>query len=92
MELSLSKIATIAGIGVAILGACGTMQDNKKAEQQRMDTLNGIKNEWSEMKTGINNEWTGMKNSMATEFNGWRDTLNRGGFLKSQNPGKPGGF
>ena len=92
MEISLSKIATIAGIGVAILGACGTMQDNKRNEQQRLDTLNGIKNEWSEMKTGINNEWGQMKTSMATEFNGWRDTLNRGGFLKSQNQAKPGGF
>lgn len=92
MEISLSKVATVAGIGVAILGAFGTMQDNKKAEQQRVDTLNGIREEWSGMKTQIGSEWHEMKTGMATEFNGWRDTLNRGGFLKSQNSAKPGGF
>ena len=82
MEISLSKIATIAGIGVAILGACGTMQDNKKAEQQRIDTLNGIKNEWSGMKTQIGNEWGEMKTSMASEFNGFKESIARTNWIK----------
>ena len=82
MEISLSKIATIAGIGVAILGACGSLQDNRKAEQARLDAINGIKDEWGQMKTQIGNEWGEMKTSMATEFNGFKESIARTNWIK----------